>query len=107
MDKREIEQIKEYLKHVKKNIVYYNENLHEEMIDKALTYINNLEVTNDTLDKECSRLEKKEFILDKVTEKLKEDSDVHSSKWQGVIQEKYAKEILELISSISKIPEKN
>ena len=36
MDKREIEQIKEYLKHVKKNIVYYNENLHEEMIDKAL-----------------------------------------------------------------------
>lgn len=91
MDKRETEQIKEYLEDVKKNIVYYDENL--------------LEVTNDTLDKECSRLEKKEFILDKVTEKLKEDSDVHSPKWQGVIQEKYAKEILELISSISKIPE--
>lgn len=39
-------------------------------IQNIKKYVENLEITNETLDKECSRLEQKEFILDKVTDKL-------------------------------------
>ena len=42
-------------------------------IQKIKKYVENLETTNETLDKECSRLEQKDFILDKVTEFLKEE----------------------------------
>ena len=42
-------------------------------IQKIKKYVENIETTNETLDKECSRLEQKDFILDKVTEFLKEE----------------------------------
>ena len=47
-------------------------------IQKIKKYVKNIETTNETLDKECSRLERKEFILDKVTEFLKEEPTVEN-----------------------------
>ena len=42
-------------------------------IQKIKEYVRNLEITNEELDKECSRLEQKDFRLYKVTDKLKEE----------------------------------
>lgn len=66
MDKEEIEKGKAHLEWLLDNGILSSED--ELHIENILKYINNLEITNKTLDTECSRLEKKESILDKVTD---------------------------------------
>ena len=53
-------------------------------IQKIKKYIENIETTNETLDKECSRLEQKESILDKVTDKLKEVNKKYKNEYENI-----------------------
>ena len=80
-------------------------------IQKIKKYIENIETTNETLDKECSRLERNDFILDKVTEFLKEEPTlenvrVEASKIYKIIFkpqiEKTITHALELVNSYRK-----
>ncbi len=71
-----------------------------------ITRIKELEQSNKILDEECSRLEQKESILDKVTEKLKEDANqkiplAEDMDWVRCRKE-HAREILNIIEGEKK-----
>ena len=70
MNKEEIENIEK----IKKMLNFTTEGTSLRInneVSKLLKYINNLEQSNKILDTECNRLEKKEFILDKVIDIVK------------------------------------
>ena len=66
-DNIKVEYILDYIRELEfQNTAFKVEHNHN------ITRIKNLEQTNKILDTECNRLEQKESILDKVTDKLKE-----------------------------------
>ena len=71
MEKEEIENIEK----IKKMLNFTTEGtslrINNEISKLLLKYINDLEQSNKILDTECNRLEKKEFILDKVIDIVK------------------------------------
>lgn len=71
LNKEEIENIEK----IKKMLNFTTEGtslrINNEVSKLLLKYINDLEQSNKILDTECSRLEQKESILDKVTEECR------------------------------------
>ena len=58
--------------------------INNEVSKLLLKYINNLEQTNKILDTECSRLEQKESILDKVTEYTENYIDDKQNEYEAI-----------------------
>ena len=52
-------------------------------IQKIKEYVRNLEITNEELDKECSRLEEKDFRLDKVTKYIENYLDDQQNEYEA------------------------
>ena len=65
------EKIEKAIKILLKEDRFYDDETEIKATKVLLKYINDLEQSNKILDTECSRLEQKESILDKVTEECR------------------------------------
>lgn len=72
LSKEEIENIEEIKKMLNFTTNETSLRINNKVSKLLLKYMKDLEQTNEILDKECSRLEEKEIILHKTTDKLKE-----------------------------------
>lgn len=103
MDKEEEKKIKERLRSLSTGLVYEKEKVREHYI---FTTKHELDDSNKSLKEYIEYLEQKEFILDKVTDKLKEGANqkipLAEDKDWAICRKQYAREILNIIGGEKK-----
>ncbi len=77
------EKIEKAIKILLKEDRFYDDETEIKATKVLLKYINDLEQSNKILDTECSRLEQKESILDKVTELVNKIATKNAEKYNS------------------------
>ena len=84
LSKEEIENIEEIKKMLNFTTDETSLKINNYVSKLLLKYMKDLEQTNEILDKECSRLEKKEIILHKTIDKLKEIDTKYTNEYKNI-----------------------